>query len=114
MSLTELAWRLDLYNRSEETSPEFAIFLDHCYKRFLTNVTEIGWWTMTENGSYTAGTSNKRKIRKAMHRFIHRLIIFSINQKKEGDCVLNLMYYLCGVSLHQMYYVTSLIVLRTF
>lgn len=82
--LVELAWHLDLYNRSVATSPEFVVFLEHCHKRFLEGFTESGYCTEIANGSYIRATSNKGKIRKVVHRFIHRLITFSINQKKRG------------------------------
>lgn len=83
--LVELAWRLDLYNQSVATSPEFVVFLEHFYKRLPAEVTENGYWTKIANGSYTGGIPNEGKIRKVVHRFIHQLITFSINQKKEED-----------------------------
>lgn len=68
-------------------SHKFVVFLDHCHKRLPEGVTEHGYWNEISNGSYIEGTASERKIRKAMHRFIYRLIIFSINQKKKGGRV---------------------------
>ncbi|CAH1447852.1 unnamed protein product [Lactuca virosa] len=58
ISLVELVWRLDLYDRSDATSPEFVVFLEHCNKRLPEEVTETGYWVKIASGSYTVGTAS--------------------------------------------------------
>lgn len=57
-------------------------------------------WTTIENGSYTIDTTNKGNFRKVVHRLIHMSILFSINQKKEGDQMplLGVFFMLCIIT----------------
>lgn len=87
ISLCELMWRLDVYNHSDSLSLVFVFYLDHCHKRLPDGITESGYWTEIANGVYVLGSTPEKKIRKSVHRFIHQLITFLINQNMEGDRV---------------------------
>ncbi|CAI9260282.1 unnamed protein product [Lactuca saligna] len=68
-------------------------------KRLPTKVTKTGYWIEIANGSYTGGTANERKIRKVVDCFIHQLIKFSINEKKERDRIpLVDVFFLCIIT----------------
>ncbi|CAI9268294.1 unnamed protein product [Lactuca saligna] len=88
--LCEFTWRLDIYNCSDALSLEFVFFLEHYHKRLPEGITKSAYWTEIPNGLYIIGSAPKKKIRKVVHRFIHRSITFSNNQKMEGDWVLKL------------------------
>lgn len=86
-SLVDLTWGLDLYNHFEALTEGFHAFLDHCHKHLSGYVGYSDSWTTITNAVYVPRTTPKGKIRTIVHRFIHKLITFSINQKKEGDRV---------------------------
>lgn len=95
-------------------SEGFPIFLDHCHTHFSQGIVDSKWWTTIENGRYTPCSASEGRIRSPIHRFIHRLITFSINQKKEGGVFLGSMYYFYGVSSHQIHFTTYLIAWKIF
>lgn len=91
---------MDLYNRFEALTDGFGTFLSHCHKHLLGHVVDYEWWSTITNGSYVPRTSPEGMIRSAIHWFIYRLIMFSINLNKEGDQVpkLDLFFVWCIIT----------------
>lgn len=68
----------------------FVIFLNHFHKTFPDGINDANWWSTIANGTYIMGTAQEGDIWSPIHQIIHRLITFSINQRKEGDKVSSL------------------------
>ena len=96
----------------------FNIFVDHYHKFFLDGISDANWWNTIVNGTYISWTPQEGDIRSHIHWLIHRLITFTINQRKEGVKVPSLdVFYLwsittLGVFFNLPHYVVELLTSR--
>ena len=93
-SVAELAWRLDIYNRSESMTEAFGVLLENCDTKFLEGVNGTNWWTTIANSVHIPSVAQEGDIRSAIHRLIHRFISSTINMRKDYDKVRNLDLFL--------------------
>lgn len=74
----------------------FLCFLIIDLNFFPPGVINSKWWTSIVNGCYNPSSAYEGRILSPIHRFIHRLVTFSINQKKEQDRVCSLDIFFLG------------------
>lgn len=84
-SVAELAWRLDLYNRSEAMTKDFGVFLDTCHMDLPKGVNGANWWTTISNGVHIPSVAQEGDIRSTIHRLIHCFILSTINMRKDAN-----------------------------
>lgn len=96
--MTELAWRLGIYDQHVLNTQAFGDFLEHCHKEFLEGVVGSTWWNIIANKVYIPKLAQEGNIRSPIHRLIHRLIACTINMRKDDDKVPNLdVFYLWSI-----------------
>lgn len=96
-SVVELAWRLDIYNRSEAMTEAFGVFLDNCHTKFPEGI-NTNWWMNIANGVHIPLVSQEGDIGSPIHRLIHRIIASTINMRKDDDKVLKLdLFFLWSI-----------------
>lgn len=85
--LLEFAWRMGLYTEAETQSPTFILFLQYCVRDFTIGMIDVQFWRTITNFEYSPRDFREGHIRSLVHRFLHRLIIFTINHKHHGEKV---------------------------
>lgn len=84
----------EFYSQDEVMSPQFASFYQVTRIGFQTEGQHIAFWQQISNRTYETKSAQESYIQSPIHRFIQRLLTFSINQKQHGDKVpiTNLFY----------------------
>lgn len=89
--MAELAWRLDINNRSEAMTEAFDTFSEHCHKEFPDGVNGNNWWTTITNKVHIPSVAQEGDIRSPIQQLIHQFIASTINMRNDYDKVPNLV-----------------------
>ncbi|CAI9302916.1 unnamed protein product [Lactuca saligna] len=94
LSLADFVIRTKLYLQSDVHIESYIEFIAQCLNS-AEEFKEHHYWPNIANGVYQSGTTQESEIRSPLHRFLHRLITNTFNQRQEGDKFLCLgIFYL--------------------
>lgn len=81
-SLVEFLWMMGLYEAHKAMSPEFTMFLREVARAYEGRVPGPEFWSNIASSVFNSSVSPESSIKSPIHRLIHRLITFSIHDKK--------------------------------
>lgn len=103
-SLVEFVWRMALFGRNKVMFAWFSLFLHVTSHDFSVGTQDLVFWRMITNRMDNSKYSQESHIRSPVHRFIHCLITFRINNKGHGD----------RISSQNLFYLWSIITPKVF